>query len=356
MTTSESSIPIIYCRIILAAVCRSTADTDAMLTGTGITQETLKEIDAGISTAGYRRLIQNARRVSGDDAIMLEAGHKVPITAHGPLGHAAIYSPTWYAVFKICEQFSKLRADFMTMTIRDNGAHTDVYFEIDDALGEEKEAALDFIMAGMAASRSALKLSPLIPLFTRLKRKRPDNHARYRDILACDVLYDQADDSLVFSTADLHQPLPVYDPKEFAAATHKCQQLLNQSRTPLTTREAVEMIFERNPGLICSIERVAQHFNISARTLQRRLREENTHYQLMLDDWLKLMALRYLEQERLSTEVTAAMLGYSDEANFRRAFKRWFGVPPSQYAQRKNEKIPHRNRIKPSSRHAFFSK
>lgn len=331
MPATEMNIPIIYCRIILASVCRNAADTQAMLQGTGISVESLKEIDAGITTKGYQQLIRNAKTLSGDEAIMLEAGHKVPITAHGTLGHAAIYSPTWYAVFKICEQFSKLRAHFMSMTVKTKGARTEVSFEIEESLGEESDAALDFIMAGMAASRSAMKVSPLIPMLTRLKRKKPASHARYREILACDVLFEQKDNCLVFATGDLHKPLPVYDPAEFNSATKKCEQLLNQSRSPLSTRESVEMIFERNPGLLCSIERVAEHFNVSGRTLQRRLREENTSYQAMLDDWLKLMAIRYLVQEGLSTEVTAAMLGYSDEANFRRAFKRWFGVPPSHY-------------------------
>lgn len=331
MTTQENSIPIIYCRIILASVCRSGTDTKALLDGTGVTLEGLKQIDAGMSTEGYRRLIRNAIDLSGDPAVMLEAGHKVPITAHGTLGHAAIYSPSWYAVFKLCEQFSKLRAHFMTLTLVEKGAETDVHFELDDSLGEEKDAALDFIMAGMAASRFAMKLSPLNPLRTRLRRTRPAQHGRYCELLACDVVYEQADDCLVFATADLHTPLPVYDPQEYAAATRKCRQLLYQNRAPASMREAVELVFERNPGLLCSIERVADHFNISARTLQRRLRQEDTHYQQMLDEWLKTMALRYLKQERLSTEVTAAMLGYSDEANFRRAFKRWFGVPPSYF-------------------------
>lgn len=143
-----------------------------MLRGTGVTPETLKEIDAGISTQGYRQLIRNAVAISGDDAFMLEAGNKVPITAHGVLGHAAIYSPTWYAVFKICEQFSRLRAHFIYLTLKDKGVHTEVHFAFEDDLGEEKDAALDFIMASMASSRSALKLSPLIPIRTLLKRKK----------------------------------------------------------------------------------------------------------------------------------------------------------------------------------------
>ena len=42
-----------------------------------------------------------------------------------------------------------------------------------------------------------------------------------------------------------------------------------------------------------------------------------------------MLALEHLKSGRLSIQEIAFLLGYSDVANFRRAFKRWEGVAPS---------------------------
>jgi len=43
------------------------------------------------------------------------------------------------------------------------------------------------------------------------------------------------------------------------------------------------------------------------------------------------LALRYLSRSELTIEAIADRLGYSDAANFRHAFKRWTGQPPSKF-------------------------
>ena len=65
--------------------------------------------------------------------------------------------------------------------------------------------------------------------------------------------------------------------------------------------------------------------------MQRRLKTLGTSYQALLDKWLSQEAVKYLVEENLTVEVTAVLLGYADEANFRRAFKRWFGQAPGVY-------------------------
>jgi AraC-like DNA-binding protein len=81
--------------------------------------------------------------------------------------------------------------------------------------------------------------------------------------------------------------------------------------------------------MLWTLNQVAARLHISARTLQRRLGSEGTNYQQVLDDWLKQLTAQYLESEKLTVEATATLLGYNDEANFRRAFKRWHGCSPS---------------------------
>lgn len=72
---------------------------------------------------------------------------------------------------------------------------------------------------------------------------------------------------------------------------------------------------------------------MSKRTLARKLKEENSSFRKIRDEILSRQATSYLCDSKLSIEAIAALMNYHDGANFRRAFKRWFGLSPDQYRQ-----------------------
>jgi AraC-like DNA-binding protein len=67
---------------------------------------------------------------------------------------------------------------------------------------------------------------------------------------------------------------------------------------------------------------------MSARTLRRRLEEEGTTMQALLDDLRQELASRYLGERKLTQTEVALELGFADARAFRRAFKRWTGKTP----------------------------
>lgn len=77
---------------------------------------------------------------------------------------------------------------------------------------------------------------------------------------------------------------------------------------------------------------IASSLCLSQRTLRRRLEALKTSYNLLLDEVRKDMAISYLTTTRYKTEAIANLLGYSEAANFRHAFKRWTGMSPRNYA------------------------
>lgn len=80
-----------------------------------------------------------------------------------------------------------------------------------------------------------------------------------------------------------------------------------------------------------TIEDIAQKLGYSKRTLQHRLKEENTTFQEQLNSARELLALHYLKNTTMSTNDIAYLLGYQELNSFLRAFIIWRGISVSEY-------------------------
>lgn len=89
----------------------------------------------------------------------------------------------------------------------------------------------------------------------------------------------------------------------------------------------VEILPAGNSG----VEDVANHLGISKRTLQRKLKEEETTFQKQLNHVRELLAKNYLQNTQLSSEDIAYLLGYQDLNSFFRAFSLWTGKTVTEY-------------------------
>jgi AraC-like DNA-binding protein len=79
---------------------------------------------------------------------------------------------------------------------------------------------------------------------------------------------------------------------------------------------------------------VAQRLGITDRTLGRHLERQGLSFRQVIDECRHQEACTMLREGRHSVDGIAARLGYSDPANFSRAFRRWAGCTPTQYRDR----------------------
>jgi AraC-like DNA-binding protein len=79
---------------------------------------------------------------------------------------------------------------------------------------------------------------------------------------------------------------------------------------------------------------IAERLNVSNRTLNRRLQSEGSSFRDLRNAVLCEWAERYLTESGHSVEAIAAILGYGDVSNFRRAFRSWTGLSPGDFRRR----------------------
>lgn len=108
-----------------------------------------------------------------------------------------------------------------------------------------------------------------------------------------------------------------------------CQTSISASkRWSERTRFLIELLLsigEPNEALIADV------LAVTPGTLQRRLGDEGTVYEELLDQVRETKAKEYLRSENLSLDDVAFLLGFKETATFYQAFKQWTRMTPSEY-------------------------
>jgi AraC-like DNA-binding protein len=97
-------------------------------------------------------------------------------------------------------------------------------------------------------------------------------------------------------------------------------------------------IQQKLTGLRPNVEDIADALHISSRTLQRRLQDQGSSFQRVLEEARHQLARHYLNNSVLELNEAAYLLGYQDGNSFVRAFRNWEGVPPSRWREQQRAK------------------
>ncbi len=112
------------------------------------------------------------------------------------------------------------------------------------------------------------------------------------------------------------------------------EEYLQQARLPEVygvPARVVEVLQRRVGHAPLSIGHIADELNLSKRTLQRRLQQQDISFADLRDQVRFHHSIDYLIKQHLSIDSISASLDFSDRTSFTNAFKRWTGLSPSAF-------------------------
>ena len=152
-----------------------------------------------------------------------------------------------------------------------------------------------------------------------------------RQVFGVPVNFGCPRNRFMFEAQWLAQPLPTHHPLGLQQALELLQGFSRQERVKDDLCSAVERAAYKTLTAGITLEDVACELNMSGRTLRRRLAASGVSFEALVENVRKTRALSLLTHSDVAVERVAVETGYSDVRNFRRAFKRWTGVSPSEY-------------------------
>jgi AraC-like DNA-binding protein len=153
------------------------------------------------------------------------------------------------------------------------------------------------------------------------------NEATYRARFDAPITFRADQAALAVAARDLNLPISQNNRELHDLATRYLDGQLPRGQTSLTVqvRGAIEALLGTGT---CSHWEVARALYMHPRTLQRRLQEEGTTFEVIKDDVRRDLAQRYLAQPEVPLTQITALLDYSEQSALGRSCRRWFNATP----------------------------
>ncbi|NBP67958.1 MAG: AraC family transcriptional regulator, partial [Cytophagia bacterium] len=158
--------------------------------------------------------------------------------------------------------------------------------------------------------------------------------AEYENVFQSAIKWKENANAMVFSIDQMKTPVMSYDESLMGVFCGLIKERVSKLNTETFENKVKREIMTTFMGQVPSIESVAARFNITVRSFQRRLAEENISYRKLCHELGKDFAASLLSNQNVKITEIASTLGYSDSRAFQRAFKTWTGETPSKFREK----------------------
>ena len=300
----------------------------SLLTAAGINPRGLPVREGRVFHADLQALWCAVERQMGDPDVGLSfAESGIGVSKYGVVGFLAMTSPTLgEALTRTVALHPLLRQD-AEMSLRQEDRR--VFFEEEQRSGAPwSRQVIEHAFASIVTLSRSWTGGAFAAHEVRFQHRRPRNTAAYERIFGCSVLFEQRKNAIVFDGAALSLPLGSSQ-SELASYFDSVARTALERLTPGDLSASIRVaIRDALPEGNMALPWIARRLGVGARTLQRRLNEQQLVYRDLVDEVRRVEAVELVRSTDLSIFEISDRLGYSEAKAFRRAFRRWTGAAP----------------------------
>lgn len=304
----------------------------------GLPQDFIDQARVLLTTKELFALWQAVGEVSTNPAIGLQLGTETKIERFHPVGLAALSTENFSSAIGQMARYKQLTCPEEIVQEKD-GENQEWSIQFRWLLADEIEPAVlveccfAWVLS-IARHGTGTRLSPLRVEFVQ-PRKHQKTIERH---FGCPVIFGADRNAIVFRAADAERPfvtrnaelLAMLAPQFEAELKHQNPGENDDGNFVERVRLAVQ---QKLTGRRPTIDDIADALHVSSRTLQRRLQDQGSSFQRVLDDARHQLARHYLNNSVLELNEAAYLLGYEDGNSFVRAFRTWEGIPPARWRE-----------------------
>ncbi|MCY1075068.1 AraC family transcriptional regulator [Archangium lansingense] len=309
-------------------------DETALCQEAGLDCSLLREPEARIPLSSFEALMEALASRVKEPTLGLELAREFTLEAYGVSGLVLMASPTLREGFERAFRYQRLWEDFERLTLEPCEGGGSIRFLSHEPRRPIHRVLAECILAELLLTTRALTTMPVRPLWVHFEHEPPPDSSAHEDFFGIPVSFGASTTEIAFSNATLDLPLTHANALFLSFFEQQAKAKVEQLPSTSQLSEQVRTVLRGAlGGGDSSLVAVAAKLHMSPRSLQRRLKEEGTRYEALLDGLRRELAKVYLDK-RLSIAEVSYLLGYANPTVFHRAFKRWTGQSPEHYRAR----------------------
>jgi AraC-like DNA-binding protein len=288
--------------------------------------------DGALSARDYRELLEKACRVQRNPYLGLTIGQRVTEANLHVFGPVIVASPSLQAATRNVDALQRsVLGDSFWVLVEDG---EQVLYTCLEELASRPLSDLALTLMFRCCERFVGKAHHQ-QCFVQFAVEPPRDLTPYERAFDGRVEFGATRSGLRFPRALLDLERPGTD----AALAASLCELVNERFVPAPALDSwtsrVERALRQQKLLArVDVEVLAARWQLSARSLRRRLESEGVRMNELLDRARFERASQLLARGSIPVARLADVLGYGDSSAFQRAFKRWAGVGPAEYRAR----------------------